>query len=73
MCSHFKTHLIPSCIERPVVFYGVRTHESEWTVCAGGSQTSGRGQTENPQIRVFADFPFDHFPKSKNIPKADLK
>ena len=38
MCSHFKTQLIPSCIERPVVFYGVRAHESEWTWCAGGSQ-----------------------------------
>ena len=27
--------------------------------------TSGSGQTENMQIRVFADFQFDHFPKSK--------
>ena len=27
--------------------------------------TSGSGQTENTQIRVFVYFPFDHFPKSK--------
>ena len=27
--------------------------------------TSGSGQTENTQIRVFAYFQFDHFPKSK--------
>ena len=27
--------------------------------------TSGSGQTENTQIRVFAYFRFDHFPKSK--------
>ena len=27
--------------------------------------TSGSGQTENMQIRVFAYFLFDHFPKSK--------
>ena len=27
--------------------------------------TSGSSQTENTQIRVFAYFQFDHFPKSK--------
>ena len=27
--------------------------------------TSGSGQTKNTQIRIFAYFPFDHFPKSK--------
>ena len=27
--------------------------------------TLGSGQTENARIRVFAHFPFDHFPKSK--------
>ena len=27
--------------------------------------TSGSGQTKYPQIRVFADFLFDHFPKLK--------
>ena len=27
--------------------------------------TSGSGQTENTQIRVFAYFQFDHFPKLK--------
>ena len=27
--------------------------------------TSGNGQTENTQLRVFAYFLFDHFPKSK--------
>ena len=27
--------------------------------------TSESGQTENTQIRVYAYFPFDHFPKSK--------
>ena len=32
-----------------------------WNQC----WTSGSGQTENTQIRVFAYFPFDQFPKSK--------
>ena len=27
--------------------------------------TSGSGQTENTQVRIFAYFQFDHFPKSK--------
>ena len=35
--------------------------------------TSGSGETENTQIRVFVYFPFDHFPKLKLILKADLK
>ena len=38
MCSHLKTQLIPSYIERPVVLCDVRTHGLEWTWSAGVSQ-----------------------------------
>ena len=30
------------------------------------------GQTENPQICVFADFPFDHFPKSRRLKRIEV-
>ena len=32
--------------------------------------TSGSGRTENTQIRIFAYFSFDHFPKSKIYSKS---
>ena len=50
----------------PNFFFRIEIWTFSFQICfCKQFSTSGSGQTENVQIRVFAYFQFDHFPKSK--------
>ena len=66
----FLWHLVcPSISYWPKLFkkkFRIEIWTFSFQICFRNQfSTSGSGQTENTQIRVFAYFQFDHFPKSK--------
>ena len=54
-------------------FFRIELWTFSFKICFQNQFLTLGGQTENTQVRIFAYFQFDHFRKSKLIPKADLK